>query len=92
MKSLSAEKIQENYKTLRNIITMTFSGERLEKLNEMYDYFEDRMTLAPASAKEHYHNAMIGGYVEHVLHVTDCALKIKKLWESASAKIDFTDE
>ena len=50
MKSLSAEKIQENYKTLRNIITMTFSGERLEKLNEMYDYFEDRMTLAPASA------------------------------------------
>ena len=35
---------------------------------------------------------MIGGYVEHVLHVTDCALKIKKLWESDGAKIDFTDE
>ena len=66
MKSLSAEKIQENYKTLRNIITMTFSGERLEKLNVMYDYYEDGMTLAPASAKEHHHKAMVDGYVEYV--------------------------
>jgi hypothetical protein len=62
MKSLTAEKIQENYNSLRNIITMNFSGERLEKLNKMYDYFEDRMMLAPASAKEHYHNAMENTY------------------------------
>ena len=92
MKSLSAEKIQENYKTLRNIITMTFSGERLETLNEMYDYFEDRMTLAPASAKEHYHNAMVGGYVEHVLHIVEFSQDVKGLWEEKGAEINFTDE
>jgi len=58
----------------------------------MYDYFEDRMCLAPASGKEHYHNAMVGGYVEHVLHVTKFAVTLKELWEHNGAIIDFTDE
>jgi hypothetical protein len=58
----------------------------------MYHYFEERMSIAPASGKAAYHNAMVGGYVEHVLHVTDCALQIKKMWESNGAMINFTDE
>ena len=74
------------------LIEDTFDGERKEKLLEMYKYFEDRMSIAPASGKAHYHNAMVGGYVEHVLHVVDCALKIKKLWEEDGATINFTDE
>ena len=92
MKQLTAEQIQKNWEQLRNLITNTFEGERLEKLNTMYDYFEDRMCLAPASGKEHFHNAHIGGYVEHVLHVVDCALKITNLWSSENAKINFTTE
>jgi len=92
MKQLSPEQIQENWKQLRDLITNTFSGERLENLNEMYDYFEDRMCLAPASGKEHYHNAMAGGYVEHVLHVTKFALELREMWERNGATIDFTDE
>ena len=88
MKELKPEQIQKNWNQLRQLITNTFEGERLEKLNTMYDYFEDRMCLAPASGKEHFHNAHIGGYVEHVLHVTNCALKIKKLWEEDGAKIN----
>ena len=63
MKELTPEQIQKNWEQLRNLITNTFEGERLEKLNKMYDYFEDRMVMAPASGKEHYHNAMVGGYV-----------------------------
>ena len=92
MKELTPEKIVENWNALIQLIEDTFDGERKDKLLKMYNFFEDRMSVAPASGKEHYHNAMIGGYVEHVLHVTDCALKIKKLWESDGAKIDFTDE
>ena len=56
MKELTTEQIQQNWESLRGIISDTFEGERLEKLNEMYDYFEDRMVIAPASGKEHYHN------------------------------------
>jgi len=92
MKQLTAEQIQENWYKLRDLITETFEGERLEKLNEMYDYFEDRMCMAPASGREQYHYAHVGGYVEHVLHVTDLAVKLRKMWEQEGATINFTEE
>ena len=92
MKQLSEKQILDNWNKLIQLIEDTFSGERKEKLLEMYKYFEDRMSVAPASGKAAYHNAMVGGYVEHVLHVTDCAIQIKKLWESNGATINFTDE
>jgi predicted HD phosphohydrolase len=92
MKQLTPDQIQENWQQLRDLITDTFEGERLEKLNEMYDYFEDRMIIAPASGKEHFHNAHVGGYVEHVLHVTDCAVQLKEVWEDNNATINFSDE
>ena len=47
---------------------------------------------SPSCGKEHYHNAHVGGYVEHVLHVIDCAVKLKKLWEDSGATINFSDE
>ena len=92
MKELTPEQIQKNWEQLRNLITNTFDGERLERLNKMYDHFEDRMCLAPASGREHFHNAHVGGYVEHVLHVIDCALKITNLWQASGATINFTTE
>ena len=35
---------------------------------------------------------MIGGYVEHVLHVVDFSLQLKEVWERNGATIDFTEE
>ena len=92
MKELTPEQINHNWSNLRQLIDVNFSGERLERLNEMYDYFEERMALAPASGKEHFHNCHVGGYVEHVLHITQLALQIKQLWEKNDATIDFTEE
>ena len=92
MKELTPEQIQHNWSNLRQLIDVNFSGERLEKLNTMYDYFEERMMFAPASGKEHFHNAHVGGYVEHVLHVVDSALKITNLWQASGATINFTTE
>ena len=92
MKQLSEQQIIDNWNKLIKLIGDTFQDERKEKLLGMYKYFEDRMSVAPASGKAAYHNAMVGGYVEHVLHVTECALQIKKLWESNGAEINFTDE
>jgi len=92
MKELTAEQIQENWQQLRNIITETFEGERLEKLNKMYDYFEDRMCIAPASGTEYFHYAHVGGYVEHILHVIDLSVKIKDMWKQNGAIINFSDE
>ena len=92
MKELTPEQIQHNWGNLRNIIDVNFSGERLERLNEMYDYFEERMMLAPASGKEHFHNAHPGGYVEHVLHITDLVVQIYDLWGRNGATIDNFDK
>ena len=92
MKELTPEELLHNWSNLRQMIDAEFTGERLEKLNEMYDYFEERMMFAPASGKEHFHNAHAGGYVEHVIHVTMSALKIKEVWVKSGAMINFTDE
>jgi hypothetical protein len=92
MKQLTPEQIQQNYLKLREIVNNTFEGERLEKLNKMYDYFEDRMSVAPASAKEHYHNAMVGGYVDHILNIVEFSQQVRDIWEQNGAEIDFTNE
>ena len=93
MKELTAEQIQGNWNKLRGLITDTFEGERLENLNKMYDYFEERMCIAPASGKEHFHNAHAGGYVEHVLHITNLVVQIYELWSKNGATVDdFTKE
>tara|TARA_B100000287_G_scaffold381900_1_gene386609 strand:+ start:752 stop:1255 length:504 start_codon:yes stop_codon:yes gene_type:complete len=92
MKQLNEQQIQDNWKELRGIINDTFSGDRLEKLNKMYDYFETRMCMAPASGKAHFHNAMVGGYVEHILHVVKFSQQVRDTWEQNGAEINFTNE
>ena len=92
MRELTAEKIQENYDSLLNTIQLHITGDRKEKVLKMHNDMKDRFMMAPASAKEHYHNAMYGGYVDHILRVVDLSLKVKELWEQNGCKIDFTDE
>ena len=38
---LDENKIKENYEKFRKLINQTFEGDRLEKLNKMYDELED---------------------------------------------------
>jgi len=92
MKELTPQQIEQNWNKLRNIIKDTFEGERLDNLNKMYDHFEDRMCMAPASGKEHFHYAHVGGYVEHVLHIIDYSQQLRSVWEKNGATINFTDE
>ncbi len=81
MNFFTAEELVENYEKFRKLINQTFTGERLESLNKMYDHFEERIIYTPASSVEHYHNAFPGGYVDHVLRVCRNALKVYDLWQ-----------
>ena len=96
MKSLMPEQIQDNWKELVQIIDDTFvdtdDDERHTKLREMYDYFEDRMCMAPASGKEHFHYAHSGGYVEHILHVVKMTQKVSDLLVEVGGTKNYTDE
>ena len=89
---LSAEQLLENWNKLIGYIPQYFEGERKEKLTEMYNHFQDRMMYAPASGREHYHNAFPGGYIEHILHVIKCSQKVGQLWKDMGAHINWTDE
>ena len=92
MKKLTAEQMQNNWKKLLDTIEGFISDDRKENLLKMYKDFEERMMFAPASAKAAFHNAMPGGYVEHVLHIIQHSLGLKQVWEKNGAMINFTDE
>lgn len=81
---LEAEKIKSNWEEYREIVNYSFP-ERKDALNRMYDEFEDRMVLMPASSIAHFHNAFAGGYVDHVLRVMQCAEALYFTWQTQGA-------
>lgn len=89
---LTDKQIQENWDKFREIINTTFTGERKDRLNEMYDFFEDRIVFTPAAGREHFHNAFPGGYLDHVLRVIDLANQFYDVWEKNGAVEDFSKE
>jgi hypothetical protein len=89
---LQAKQIEQNWNSLIQLIEDNFSGERKENLLKMYNYLKDRMMFAPASSKEHFHNAFPGGYVEHVLNITRAVKSVYQTWKDHGAHINFTEE
>ena len=75
-----------------NSTNYDYEADKQTFTDKMYDYFEERMCIAPASGKEHFHNAHPGGYVEHVLHITDLVVQIWDLWGKNGASIDDFDK
>jgi hypothetical protein len=82
---LTAEKIQENWETLLNIIENEISGDRGSRLLEFYSQYSERLIMMPAAHKKEYHNSFPGGYVDHVIRVINCAIELHNLWEKMGA-------
>jgi hypothetical protein len=93
-KSYNEKELFANYEKFLKHLEKFFSGERLEKLKHLYSENEYgyRAIMAPASAKEHYHNAYAGGYLDHIMNVLTTSFGVKKLYEARGGTIDFTDE
>jgi len=93
-KSYNEKELSANYEKFLKQLERIFSGERLEKLKHLYSETEYgyRVIMAPASAKEHYHNAYPGGYLDHIINVLTTSFGVKKLYEARGGTIDFTDE
>jgi len=92
VKKLSETEIIENYNKFLELIELNFEGEEKEKILKMCEFFQERMMLAPASYKEHYHSAHPGGYIEHVLNVYNIAMSLKEVWNQYSDAVDYTDK
>jgi len=81
------EDIQTNYNKLMEYLQ---ADPRWEQLKPLYDMLQDELLIAPASGKVHFHNAFPGGYLDHILRVTDTALKIAGLYKGMEGDINFT--
>lgn len=88
---LTAEKIQSNWKDFRDRVGKYFPSRSKELLN-MYDELEEVAVMAPASSFEHFHNAIPGGYIDHVLRVHDNAILLHKVWNSVGINCNFNEE
>ena len=85
---VSVDKLQE----LLNIANSKFAAERYGKIEKMYEFFKDRILLAPASGVNHYHNAYAGGYLDHVLNVIEASYKVASAYKAIGGDLDFTEE
>ena len=88
---LEAEKIKSNWDEYRNRVNTLFT-DRAEKLNKLYDDYEERIVMMPASSVAHYHNAFAGGYVDHVNRVVEYAVKQSRLYQEMGGTVDYTEE
>jgi len=93
-KSYTEKELFANYEKFLKQLEKLFTGERLTKLQHLYSENEYgyRAIMAPASAKEHFHNAYIGGYLDHIMNVLTTSFGVKKLYEARGGNVDFTDE
>jgi hypothetical protein len=83
------ETMLKNYNIFLEYIN---SDTRSELLHKMYKDFEEQLITAPASAVLHFHNAFPGGYLDHIIRVTNLALKVAALYRDAGGNIGFTKQ
>lgn len=88
----TAEQLLENFNKLTHQIEAYIDGERGQKLVKLHKDHQERIMLMPASGNINYHNCFVGGYVDHVLRVIDCAIQINNVWKDGGADIDYTTE
>jgi len=90
---LSAEQIQESLSSFYQLIDKNISEPRKAQLLNLYKEFEEVLIIAPASSKASFHNSFPGGYLDHVVRVTRCAIKQAQLWKEMGADVEtFTQE
>ncbi len=90
---IPAEQIQQNWDRLIQVIEHYITSDRKDELISLYNDHQERIMMAPASAKNWHHSAFPGGYVDHVLRVVKGALKLHNLWtEMGSVDNSYTEE
>lgn len=92
MKGISPEQMAENLAKFYSMIDKYISGDRKDKLLDMYKNIEETLVMSPASTKVSHHNAFAGGYLDHVIRVTEAALVFEKVWDKFGQSKNYTTE
>lgn len=89
---LTAEQMLENVNKFYEYIDKYITGQRRDQLKNFYKSIEQTLVDSPASTKETHHNCFPGGYLDHVLRVTEMALVIDRVWDKFGQKKNYTLE
>lgn len=81
--------IEQNHEKFMEYIK---ADDRSEQLLVMYEDFSEQLVIAPASGKVHYHNCFPGGYLDHVLHVVECGLRMASMYKQLGGTVNFTKQ
>ena len=92
MEELSLDQIRENLDKFNSYIEKYISGDRKEKLLKFYSDRQITLATSPASSKESHHNCFAGGYLDHVLRVTEMALFTERVWDKFGQSKNYTTE
>jgi hypothetical protein len=92
MKQLSPEQILENLNKFYSIIDKYITGDRKDKLIDLYKSIEETLATSPASTRIGHHNCFAGGYVDHVIRVIEGSLVFEKVWDRFGQNKDYTTE
>lgn len=83
------ETVIENYNKFMQYIE---ADSRADQLKKMYESLRDELMTAPASSRTYFHNCFPGGYLDHILRVTEIALKLASTFKAVGGNIEFTKE
>ncbi len=83
---LTAEQMLENVNKFYEYIDKYITGSRKDQLVNFYKSIEQTLVDSPASTKDAHHNCFPGGYLDHVLRVTELALVIDRVWDKFNQK------
>jgi len=89
---LTAEQILENVTKFYEYIDKYITGQRKDQLIKFYKSIEQTLIESPASSKESHHNCFPGGYLDHILRVTEMAIVIDRVWDKFNQKKNYTLE
>ena len=82
----------DQFEKLIQIAKDSFTTERYEKIEKLYEHFAERILVAPASGKKHYHSCYPGGYLDHVHNVIAGTVTIARAMKAMNVQMDFTRE
>jgi len=93
MKQLTEQQLIENVAKFYDLIKKYLpDNARTKKLIKFYEGIEVTLLTSPASTKIDHHNCFVGGYVDHVIRVTEAALVLDKVWDKFGQNKTHTTE
>ena len=91
--NFTEQELLNNWNTFISLIETHIEEPRKSALIKMYDEFQEDLMLAPAAGNENYHNCFVGGYIDHVIRVVNCAIELSEFWGKLGASLNgFTKE